>query len=391
MRGRTPDGRDSVQELLSMSAWDYESDKPAYPNFEIQALIHSLSGIVSYTHPHRWWTGRWGGRGGFPVEENKFISNLSQELPFDTVAGPTYDMIDVLMQTHEREVNRKGLALWFMLLNHGYRIAGTGSSDATFDNPGGGIPGAIRVYTRVDGRPTIEHIAAAMKQGRNFVTSGPLVRFQIGPHEAGDVAPVDGRKTLQAHLQAWASGKAGEHLSRIEVFRNGEVVQQFDVSGTAFDRTFPIEEAETAWYAVRCHGSGDTQIAITNPIYFQSASYRAPKPEPARITATVVDAMTGSPLDGTAEVLGFVGKQPHRLNEIPFRNGRLAAEIPATARIRIRAAGYQIVMKSVFMDYQPLLSSMLNTRSEQLGDWSTFEKTRELLRDVRLEFRMAKQ
>jgi hypothetical protein len=79
------------------------------------------------------------------------------------------------------------------------------------------------------------------------------------------------------------------------------------------------------------------------------------------------------------------------LNEVPFRDGRLTADIPATARIRIRAAGYQIVMKSVFMDYQPLLSSMLNTRSEQLGEWVTFQRTRELLRDVRLEFRMTKQ
>ena len=119
---------------------------------------------------------QWGGRNGFPVEEKKFISNLAQELPFDTVAGPTYDMLDIMMQTHEREVNRKGLALWFMLLNHGYRIAGTGSSDATFDNPGGGIPGAIRVYTRVDGAPSFERIGAAMKRAqlRHERTTGPF-------------------------------------------------------------------------------------------------------------------------------------------------------------------------------------------------------------------------
>jgi hypothetical protein len=43
------------------------------------------------------------------------------------------------------------------------------------------------------------------------------------------------------------------------------------------------------------------------------------------------------------------------------------------------------------MDYQPLLSMMLDMRSEQLGEWSTFEKTRQLLRSVSLEFRMAKK
>ena len=282
MRGRTAGGRDAVEELLSMSAWDYESGKPPYPNFEIQALIHSLGGIVSYTHPHRWWSGKWGGRGGFPIEEHKFISNLAQELPFDTVAGPTYDTIDILMQTHEREVNRKGLALWFMLLNHGYRIAGTGSSDATFDNPGGGIPGAIRVYTRVDGPPVPERIAAAMKQGRNFVTSGPLVHFQLGSHEVGDIVSLTGPQKFQARVQAWASGEAGERLSRVELIRNGEVVRRFDTGDPAFETSFEIREAETAWYLVRCYGSGDTQVAITNPIYFQSAGVSRP---PARAGA----------------------------------------------------------------------------------------------------------
>src|SRR5207244_7039634 len=76
MRGRTPDGRDAIAELFEMSAHDYESNKPSYPNFESQALIHSLGGIVAYSHPCRWWSGKWGGRGIYPVEENKFVSNM---------------------------------------------------------------------------------------------------------------------------------------------------------------------------------------------------------------------------------------------------------------------------------------------------------------------------
>ena len=391
MRGRTADGRDAIEELLAMSAWDYESEKTPYANFEIQALIHSLGGIVSYTHPHRWWSGKWGGKGGFPIEEHKFVSNMAQELPFDTVAGPTYDTIDVLMQTGEREVNRKGLALWFMLLNHGYRIAGTGSSDATFDNPGGGIPGAIRIYTRVDGPPTLRRIAAAMKQGRNFVTSGPLVRFEIGPHQVGDVVPVNGPAKLQAHIRAWASGQAGEHLSQVELIRNGEVVRRFDTKDPAFESSFDVEESETAWYLVRCYGSSDAQVAITNPIYFQSPSYRAPAAETARIAATVTDAETGKPLGGTAEVLEFAGRSPVSRGELAFRNGRLDLQAPATSRIRVRVAGYEPNVKSVFIDYQPLLSTMLDMRSEALNEWSTFEKTRQLLRNVSLEFRMVKR
>jgi hypothetical protein len=125
MWGRATDRRDAIQELLTMSAWDYESDKASFPNFEIHAFIHELGGIVSYTHPHRWWWGKWGGKGIYPVEEKKRISNMAAELPFDTIVGPTYDTIDIMMQPRERETARQALELWFLLLNHGYRIAAT--------------------------------------------------------------------------------------------------------------------------------------------------------------------------------------------------------------------------------------------------------------------------
>ena len=164
-------------ELLGLSALDYESAKTPTPNFESHALIHRAGGVIAYTHPCRWWTGQWGGRGDYPVEQRKFISNLAAELPFDTVAGPTYDALDILMQTNEKQVNAHGLALWFLLLDRGYRVRATASSDATFDNEGRGTPGKVRLYTRVDGRPSIRAVADATRAGRSFVTSGPLLLF----------------------------------------------------------------------------------------------------------------------------------------------------------------------------------------------------------------------
>src|ERR1019366_3094644 len=187
MRGRTTDGRDAIDELLALSAMDYESGKPTVPNFEIQALIHSLGGVTAYSHPARWWRGKWGGQGIYPVEENKFISNMAAELPFDTVSGPTYDAIDILMPPQELKANQEALKLWFLLLNHGYHIAATGSSDATFDRPGGGVPGKVRVYTHLDGGVEMPRVAAAIAAGRSFVTSGPLLVLEIGGGTSGSV------------------------------------------------------------------------------------------------------------------------------------------------------------------------------------------------------------
>jgi hypothetical protein len=382
MRGRTAGGRDVIAELLALSAWDYESFKPPVPNFEMHALIHSVGGISIYTHPHRWWWGKWGGQGAFPVEERKLVSNMAAELPFDTIAGPTYDAIDIMMQPRERDTNRQALELWFLLLNRGYRMAATASSDTTFDNPGSGAPGRVRLYTRVDGRPTFEAIARAMKQGRNFVTSGPLVRFRIGEHEVGDIVKAQPVTALPVRVETWGDG-----LTRVELIRNGEVIRSWAPDSSAAGE---VSEAGTAWYVARVFGATPDEVAVTNPIYFEGPEYRAPQPEPARVEGTVKDAKTMAPVDAVIEVIEMDGRFPVRRSEARAAGGKFTLTVPATARLRARAEGYDPQVKSIFMDCEPLLNSMLEMTAERLSDWSTFENIRARLKEVKLDFTLQK-
>lgn len=248
IRGRTREGLDAIAEFTAMNAGDYQREKTPTPNFDTHALVHDLGGIVSYTHPCRWSYGRWGGRGGYEVEEHKFISNLAQELPFDTIAGPTYDTVDILMQTREKQVNRQGLELWFMLLNKGYRIPATGSSDATFDNPGRALPGAVRVYTRLGEPFSMPGLVRAMKAGRNFVTSGPLLLLDFDGSGPGAILPVRGRRQGTLRVQAWASGHVHEYLNHVELLRNGQPFRRFPIAGgkADFSTEVSIEETGTA-------------------------------------------------------------------------------------------------------------------------------------------------
>jgi len=390
MHGRTADGQDAIQELMAMSAWDYESEKESFPNFEIHALIHELDGIVSYTHPHRWWWGKWGGKGGYPVEEKKWISNMAAELPFDTVAGPTYDTIDIMMQPQERETARQALELWFLLLNHGYRIAATASSDATFDRPGGGEPGRVRIYTRVEGRLTPDALAHAMKNGRSFVTSGPLLLLDIGGHGPGEIVPAEGGRKFTAKLRAWASGALpGSRLRRVELIRNGVVMRAWEPADGQgeFTVTEDIVESGTAWYVARCFGEADTQVAITNPVYFEGSDYRSPVPATARVSGSVTGA-SGQPVEGTMEIVRMDGRKAVKTGEFPIAGGRYAATVAPTARLRATVKGYTPELKSIFMDYPPLLNGMLNMTPEQLSDWNTFEGIRHTLQDVQIDFRL---
>lgn len=391
MRGYTAGGQDAIQELSQMSAHDYESEKTPAPNFESQALIHSLGGIVVYSHPCRWEWGKWGGEGIYPVEPGKFISNLAQELPYDTIIGPTYDGIDILMQSWDRENYLEAQALWFMLLNKGYRVPGTASTDASFDKPQGAHPGIVRVYTHAAGAPSIRAISAAMKAGRNFVTSGPLLLMYIDGHQPGDVVPLSHGSDFQVQLQAWPSGIAGEHLTRIELIRNGKILKQFVLDGQRkeFRARFTIHEAGTAWYIARCFGSTDLQVAITNPIYFQGPDYQPPHSTLAHVTGTVISD-AGKPLDGECDVIKMVGLTPVEMSERAFAHGRFTLDVPGTARLRVRAAGYAPMTKSIFMDDPSLLRMTLNMREAELTDWRTFEEIRHLLRTVHLDFRLTR-
>jgi TolB protein len=383
MRGRTANGRNAIDELLALSAMDYESEKPPVPNFEIQALIHSLGGITTYSHPARWWRGKWGGQGIYPVEEDKFVSNMAAELPFDTVSGPTYDALDILMPPQERKANQEALKLWFLLLNHGYHIAATGSSDATFDRPGGGVPGKVRIYTQLDGNVEMPRVASAIKAGRSFVTSGPLLVLEIGKHTSGSVVTLPA-PTQKGRIRAWA-----EHLTRVELIRNGNVVRVFDVppGQTEFTADFDVSETASAWYIARCYGADEMQVAITNPVWFEPRGWQPPRPARATVAVTVLDHR-GMPLDGDCEIIRMVGKQPVVESRTRFRSGKLSLDAPSTARFRVHVPGYQTAMQSILMDYPPLRDLTVNMRPEQLTDWATFEETRNCLRHVALEFHL---
>jgi len=377
-----------------MSGSDYEDQKNPTPNFESHALIHSVGGIVAYTHPCRWWLGEWGGRGLYPVENHKYVSNLAQELPFDTIAGPTYDCLDILMQTKEREVNERGQQLWFMLLNKGYRIPGTASSDATFDNPGRGVPGVVRVYTKIDGGLSVPAVAKAMKAGRNFVTSGPLMSFSVEGYLPGEAIRLDRTRPLKCKLHAWASGAFGEFLTRVELIRSGEVVSVVHLADhpTAFTHECEVTASGNGWILARCFGSDPiTQVAISNPIYIETTSYQSPPQAIASVNISIADAADGSKLDGTYEVLECIGRQSKVNFQGVISEGRTKIEASPIARIRVAAPGYHPMTKSIFLDHKPVYDATVKMRLEQLLSWDTFEQLRESLKNVIFDYALDRE
>ncbi len=392
-RGRTAEGADVVRLLMDASAGDYESEKATYADFESHCLIHAQGGAVFYTHPARWWTGTWGGKGGYPMVERMRVSNMAVELPLDTVSGPTFDGVDVITGPGEFEANEKAFQLWALLLNHGYRLAATGSSDACFDRPGGGVPGVPRTYTYVPHGFSLPKVTRATAAGHAFVTTGPLLLATIDSEPPGTAFRV-GKKKHLLEIQAWASGETSDGLGRLEILRNGETWRECVFSnGPASLRTnFVVQPEQCSWYCVRLWGGGSKKkMAISDAFYFDDGAYRPPPAVRPRVHAQIVDAQSGEPLSGSLTEVAYYGTIGRDGNRHSIRNGEGRLSVPGTARLRAEVDGYIPVVLSPILDNPQLMDLITGLGDTDLLNWKTFERIRSQLSDVELIFKLQKK
>jgi hypothetical protein len=390
MRGRTPAGADVIRLLLEASAADYESEKPSLANFESHSLIHAQGGSVFYTHAARWWTGSWGGQGIYPKRDKMRVSNLAVELPLDTLAGPTFDGLDIITGAGEFAADQKSFQIWSLLLEHGYRLAATASSDACFDRPGGAVPEAARLYTFMEGRFSLAAASRAARQGRTFVTTGPLLLVSLDGKPPGSSFPAD-YHPHELRIEAWSSGAADGGLRRVEILRNGLPFQKLLDDGWAsqpfLQATLPIAETGTAWYCVRAFGADEKhQRAISGAFFFDEKPWRPPAPVQARIRVHVTEAGSGRALDATLTEVNQLGPLPQlgARHHLPAGTGMLT--IPATARLRADAPGLEPVTLSPLFDNPALLEMITGLEDKDLVDWRTYERIAALLGDMPLEF-----
>lgn len=86
--------------------------------------------------------------------------------------------------------------------------------------------------------------------------------------------------------------------------------------------------------------------------------------------------------------VSYRGTQPRPGRSHELAGGSGALTIPATARLRAYAKGYDSVTLSPFFDHPELIELVTHLDDEDLLHWRTFERIRALLEDVRLTFRL---
>ena len=199
---------------------------------------------------------------------------------------PNYDAIEVYNGDDARDLKKvkEVFADWMHLLSAGRRYVATGSSDShklAFLDPG--LP---RTYIRHGGanadvddvRASHKSVLAALKAGRAFVTSGPILDVQVNGKGPGETVATGGRASVRVQVRApsWVDVRA------VKVFVGGKRVAYQNVPRSKnvlrLDKTFNVNVPSDSYVIVTAQGErglpnasreATQPFAFSNPIWLK--------------------------------------------------------------------------------------------------------------------------
>jgi hypothetical protein len=194
------------------------------------------------------------------------------EIAADIVLGKI-DAIEI-QPTFSEHFNALNILDWYRYLNCGYRLPVVGGTDKM----SGGMPvGGERTYAYLGQEQfSFESWAKAVRRGNTFMTSGPLLLFQVDGHTPGDEITIDsGGATVEVQVEA----KSNVPFNYLEVISNGHVVASREARDGTREMAMKekVRVAGPGWLAARCssrliiaNGQWPMQVcAHTSPVYFQ--------------------------------------------------------------------------------------------------------------------------
>ena len=280
---------------------------------------------------------------------------------FDILTGPAFDALDI--------AHPDARAIWFALLNQGYRIAGIAFSDEHF-----------RTYTQVPGDLTADRLMRAIANGQNMITNGPLISLSVFAAGPGNQLPT-GRKR-RATIHAWAAAKSDAYLTRIELVRNARVIQSWDLKKQPrkYRISTAIEDTVNCWYLARCYGADTSRVALTNPIYFETKNFTPPQPVQAIVQGKIEMSDSSSVPQAIVRAVDPIGRT---VLETVARHGTFQIWVPATSQIHVEAKGCESPPQRIFdhRNIQRLLQTPVN-----LPELNTLDKLTEQLQAIDMVF-----
>jgi hypothetical protein len=171
--------------------------------------------------------------------------------------------------------SRAGFAPMYALWNNGLKVAAVGGEDSISNLHTSKLVGSHRTYVFTGGRGlTMQSWLDGMREGRAFVTNGPLVELSVDgylPGETVKIAPGGG--TVQVHAQV----RSIVPLRKATLYFNGQPVEDMALTADRRSADFrkPLSVARSGWYHVRAEGEPADRFPLdtaypqgfTNPVW----------------------------------------------------------------------------------------------------------------------------
>lgn len=125
------------------------------------------------------------------------------------------------------------------------------------------LPGVPRNYVYTGGVLTEEAVAQAIKDGKSFITSGPILLAKIDGRMPGETAPA-GNESSSISLDILSN----KPLAKLMVIADGELLKKIDLKDvTEYTGDVAVDLTGRKWVIVYVEGHNNYAYAYTNPIY----------------------------------------------------------------------------------------------------------------------------
>jgi hypothetical protein len=251
---------------------------PTYTMGDIFESIRRQGGLATVAHPYGPGAGEaynyWGTYDGFDA-----ISIYHGYAGFNDFALTT-------------DMDGLALAKWEEYLNNGARKTAVGNSDShnSSNTPDGGDlvtrRGAVGypkniLYVR---ELSVRGILEAVRNGRLYVTDGPLLNLTISERILGETIHASAPEDLYINVTGVATAS-----SELNIIRNGTQIFTQSLSPGEFSYSYIYPENGDSWFRAEIRKptifNGEVNVAFSNPIYFDLMPYEQPPEPPANLTA----------------------------------------------------------------------------------------------------------
>lgn len=204
-------------------------------------------GLAYVPHPAGWFpTTR------YSREQMDVLNTLGDSFAIEIINGANnlFDCFDV--------TDALSVRLWDKHLRRGKRVIGLGNTDAHLPQAIGDVWNGVLAQEL-----SRESIVTALRQGRLFVSDGPVVELSIAGAGMGEVLQAPSRR-----LSVEIACADSEGLASVRVIKDARVWQLFCLSGRrTFRRTLRANfPGRASYYRLECL-TVDRRRAYSNPVY----------------------------------------------------------------------------------------------------------------------------